>query len=250
VNPPDALSRTGKCEQARIWREAGLPTPRTLPFGSRAELVERLTELGGPAVMKADRGHSQAGMRVLGSPAEARALADAEIPLPGALAELIDVRASHRAAAPHGLLARLHHKKRTLVLGERLCPRSLLFADQPIVGLGRCTFQAPPGWRGRVHALRPEVRRCVRADRDWWRAGPEAAETLRRAARALGLDACAIDYASLADGRIVLWEANPFFYLAPRRHYLLAGPRGYDARRRAFLADFAGFLDDLLAGTP
>jgi hypothetical protein len=249
VNPPEALSRTGKCEQARIWREAGVPTPLTLPFGSRSELEARLAELGGSAVMKADRLHGQVRMRVLRSADEARALADDEIPLPGALSELVDARASFRSARAGGVYARFHHKKRALVLGERVCPRSVLFADQPIVALAGCTFEAPAGWRRRLHPLRPAVRSCVRADRDWWRAGPEQGEVLRRAARALGLDVCALDYASFADGRIVLWEANPFFHLVVRERYLLAGPRRFEARRRAFLSDFAGFLDDLLAGT-
>lgn len=41
------------------------------------------------------------------------------------------------------------------------------------------------------------------------------------AAQALGLGFLAIDYATLPDGRALLWEANPHFRLTPWRQDLL-----------------------------
>ena len=50
----------------------------------------------------------------------------------------------------------------------------------------------------------------------------------------------AIDYATTADGRCVLWEANPFFYMPFKKDFLLAKARRFDERRaRAHRALFA-----------
>ncbi|HEY8152673.1 MAG TPA: hypothetical protein VII72_00955 [Myxococcota bacterium] len=246
ANPPEALSHTIKSEQARRWAEAGIPTPRHVAFADRSELEEKLAGFDGPVLLKAEHLHAQRGMWVFASGAEARRSLDRrKIAYPGAIAEFVDTRAGFGARRPGSVWSRFFHKKRALVLGELVSPRSVLFSESPIVSLKTCTFRPPTGWRKAGYGLRGEVRACVRADLAWWRTGGEHHDVMRHAAKALGLDVCGIDYASTADGGVVLWEANPFFYLPLRRSYLLPWQRGFERRYRGFIRDLGDFLEAL-----
>ncbi|MEM8882523.1 MAG: hypothetical protein AAGD14_00470, partial [Planctomycetota bacterium] len=115
VNHPDALSRSVKSVQARLWHEAGIDTPSMTRFESREELRELLEGVRYPVVLRADEAHAQRGMRILN---EAADLGDAAVELPGALAEFVDTRAGWRTVRPRSIWARLFHKKRAFVMGD------------------------------------------------------------------------------------------------------------------------------------
>jgi hypothetical protein len=97
-----------------------------------------------------------------------------------------------------------------------------------LVGLQRSLF-----WRYRrrrgilapLIALRRWDREALLVDRAYAEAAPERPELFVRATRALGLEWAAIDYSTLADGGVILWEANPYFTLP-------VGPKGPLARAR------------------
>jgi hypothetical protein len=246
ANPPEALSHTIKSEQARLWMEAGIPTPRHVGYADRAELEAELAKFAGPVLLKAELLHAQRGMWVFPSAREARlALDERRIAYPGAIAEFVDTRAGFDAALPGSVWSRFYHKKRVLVLGDLVSPRSVFFSERPIVSLKTCNFRPPTGWRRIGYGLRGQVRACIRADREWWASGGEHHDVMRRAAKALGLEVCGIDYASTADGGVVLWEANPFFYLPLRRSYFLPRLRGFERRYRGFVRDLGAFLEAL-----
>jgi len=248
VNPPETLSHTIKSEQAARWVEAGIPTPRHVTFADRAELESKLPEFDRGGLLKADLLHAQRGMWAFASGAEAlRSLDQRKIVYPGAIAEFVDTRAGFGATRPGSVWSRYFHKKRVLVLGDVVSPRSVLFSENPIVGLKTCTFRPPEGWRRVGYSLHPTVRACIRADRAWWETGGEHHDVMRQAAKALGLDICGIDYASTADGGVVLWEANPFFKLPLRRSYFLPRQRGFEPRYRGFVRELGDFLEGLLA---
>jgi hypothetical protein len=69
---------------------------------------------------------------------------------------------------------------------------------------------------------------------------------MRAACRALGVDTAAIDYATFADGRVVLWEANPYFFLFSVGNYILPRERRFEERYQAFYDALRRFLECLL----
>ena len=80
------------------------------------------------------------------------------------------------------------------------------------------------------------------ADLAYWEQGEEAPDVLRQAVRSLGLDYAAVDYATRADGSVVLWEANPHFGQAGRRHRNLMRRRRTIERLSSYRAAVADFL--------
>lgn len=248
VNPPEALSNSIKSVQAALWTAAGLPTPPHRRFASRAELAALAAEPQGPLLVKADLLHSQAKMRLCRSAAELRALADGDLALPGAVAPFVDTRAGYRTACPGSLWARYYHKKRAIVLGDIVHPRHVLFSADPIVGLKRATlyrYARLPGGRWLL-PFAPDARASIAADNAFWSGPPEEPALLRAACRALGLDMAGIDYATFADGRVVLWEANPYFYLYPAGRYPLARERRFAERYATIAEALRRFLEGLL----
>jgi hypothetical protein len=248
VNAPEALSHSIKSVQARRWLAAGIPTPAALRFESRAEMAARAAQLGWPVLLRADEGHAQIGIRVCRSQAELDAIPDAELPLPGALSPLVDVRAGFRARAPRDPRARFFHKKRALVLDGRVVTKHVLFAGQPVVSAKTSRFRiaAKRPWAAR---LDPWLRACVREDLAYWRHGDAHADLLRRALAALELDFAAIDYSDLADGAAVLWEANPHPYLPTEPEIMLGRWRRAPERMASYHDAVGGLLADALADT-
>ena len=59
---------------------------------------------------------------------------------------------------------------------------------------------------------------------------------MARAAKVLGLEVAAIDYSTYPDGSVVLWEANPYFYLHPPKEALLWRERKSLKRTWRYLA--------------
>lgn len=249
LNPPEALSHSIKSVQAGRWRSAGVPTPDAVRFESREELTSHVARLGYPIVIRGDALHAQEGIRVCRSARELDAIPEGALRLPGAVSPLVDVRQGFRATAPRGPYARFFHKKRLLVLGDRIRTKHVFFATQPIVSSDSSLFQRAHRWP-RLARLVPALRACVREDLAYWGHRQEHAELMRRALAALGLDFAAIDYSTLGDGGVVLWEANPYPFL-PAEVDIMLGRWRRAAERVASYHDAVGqlFTDVLEAPT-
>lgn len=245
LNPPEALSSTVKSAQARAWADAGIPTPPAVRVESRDELAARARELGYPLIVRGDQCHAQLGMRVLTGARDLAALPSHALPLPAAVGPLEDVRwvdHGHRASAPY---AWYYHKRRLLVLGDRIRTKHVLFATQPIVSAKTSIFHRT----GRLAWLRPALRACVREDMAYWRRGEEHGALMRRALAVLGIDVAAVDYSTRADGSVVLWEANPYPYLPEEHDIALPSWRCAPERIRSYDEAIARFLGHLAGAT-
>ena len=269
VNPPRALSNSIKSRQARLWRDAGLPTPPSVPFGDREELEARLTDLPYPVVIRPDLLHTESRMHLCRDPDEVRALEDDELVVPGTATRFVDVRQGYRTHLSHTLWADFYHKKRAFVVGGRVVPRHLFFSPRPFVRVGRSTLAAydsiqgvlldlvrdVPRWDRRLKlAARAQrllpltrlARRSVRREVAFTEAAPERPGLFREAARVLGLGFLALDYSVRADGEVVLWEANPYPAATPWRKGLLPARRKLQARAERRHSAIADFFEDLL----
>jgi hypothetical protein len=256
VNHPRALAASTKSEQSRRWRAAGVPTPRMWRFADRDELVEVSREVPFPAVLRPDGLHGQIGTRWLPDRAALLETATRDIVFPTTLTEFVDVRATYRTAGSRSghdaIWRRFHHKKRAFVFGDRVRTNHVFFSRDPIVGKHTSTFWeyehlgSWPPWR--KLAAWSTCRACVRADHAHWRRREEAPDLLRRAAAALELGHVAFDYATFPDGRVILWEANPYFALEPWQEAMLTRWRRTRERTPSFyeaIGDlFAELLDD------
>lgn len=251
ANPPECLSNTIKTKQSRLWTEAGLPTPPCLPFHSREELLDLATEMAGPMVLKADHEHAQLQTILIDNVDELRSVADDRLPIPGSLSPVIDTRSGYRQIDPKSPYATHYHKKRVMVFGNHVRNNHVFFSEQPIVGCVSSTF-------GHFRSLNPirrivGNRRCrshIESDLQFHYAKSDDADLMRKAASAIGIDYCAIDYARHADGRIVLWEANPHFSLHRWPIAVLARQRKLKARTPNLHESAAHFFSDLLGMDP
>jgi hypothetical protein len=226
ANPPDALANPAKHRQARLWREAGLPTPAHYPFDDAAELAAVADQVTYPAIVRPRLRHRQLDLHICATRADIDRLPPGAFAQPGSITTLIDTREGYRRMAPGTVWARWYHKRRAMVFGDRVIANHVFFSDQPIVGLKSSTF---PRWsRTREQwtlRFRRWPRRVLEADYAYFRDGvpDDHADVLREANRVLGIDYSAIDYSTTADGGLVLWESNPYFGLHPIGR--LAGPR-------------------------
>jgi hypothetical protein len=276
VNDPDALSNTIKSVQAKRWRATGISTPRHYPFATRYELEGALREASFPVVLRADQLHALEGMSVCATPEDVLALPDKVIRYPGALAEFVDVRSGYEGSSPDTAWSQLFHKKRQFVFGPVTRTSHLFFSTEPLVASHTCTFRLAPQhisrwqrvisrvtkrvpqanarrWKA-ITAENPANRRvfdlfqqALREDIRYWERGSEHAHVMRAAMDALGLDFAAIDYSSLADGSVVLWEANPHFNLPSARQRMLPKERRTNERLQSYgdaIAEFLGSLAD------
>jgi hypothetical protein len=240
VNPPSSLSNSIKSVQARLWIDAGIPTPPCVPVENREQLEAAANGTGFPVLLKSDRLHAQERMVFCASAAALRAYPDVSLPLPGVVSPFIDTRAGWADRRPGTPWAAAHHKKRLIVFGDVLQARNVFFSDGPIVGLSTSSI-----WRFRPRDGRPSrpglfgLRRRERAelaiDLAYFRTGEcDAPDVMRRAARVLGFGFAAIDYSVFADGRVCLWEANPYHYVPGPRSYVLPEQRHFQERYDAF----------------
>ena len=251
INPPEALSNSIKTRQSRLWRQAGLPTPLALPFATVSELQKLLAKLKPPLIVRPDRLHTQKGIHLCRTAEEALRAAKRLLPLPSLVVQLFDVRRSWALKDPHSVYARLFHKKRSFVLGSSVKAGHVFFAPTPIVATQTCTFFPPRRSKMGLPA-RPKPNtwdwQCVAEDNAFGNGVAEAPELMLRAAKALGLDYLALDYATSADGRIALWEANPYFFLPPLTHSMLPMERESERRYAAIYEAVGDFLLALVEG--
>lgn len=207
VNPPEALNNTIKSRQSAIWRKAGLPCAAAEPAADAVAMRAVLDRVEYPIVLRFDPGHRQDGIFVC--PSEAVALEFLpKVRFPAVALRFVDTRESWRRLQPQNVMARYFHKKRSMVFPNAVINNHIFFSSLPIVGSKTSTFTAavqgkPP----------PDLDEMLETDIAYSLGPPEQPELMQAAVRALGLDIAALDYSTLADGRIVLWEANPSFAL-------------------------------------
>jgi hypothetical protein len=226
INPPEALSNSIKSQQARLWRAAGIETPRVAGFRDATELLSLAEVFPFPAIVRSDRLHAQKSMHWCDRREDVDRLDLKSLAYPGSISQFIDTRQGFRDADPDSDWARYFHKKRALVIGESVCHAHLFFSAHPIVGSRSCTF-------GHYRSLNPitryrKTRACrphIRMDWEFFEQDAEHPALMVRACRALGLEMAAIDYSTCADGSAVMWEANPHFALHMWPLNVLEGPR-------------------------
>ena len=255
INPPEVLSNSVKSVQAKLWADSGIPTPHCERFECREELIHILHSKESkqfPVLIRGDWEHAQNGMRLCRGIEEARAIPAEALVFPGVVTPFIDTRESYRAAGRRDVWSRLHHTKRVYVFGDVLMANHIHFSDEPIVASGNSTFAGlracNPGVR-RVMKYRKPYWDSLRAEWDFVTGELEQPELMLKAARALGLGYLAIDYASHADGSVVLWEANPYPPLPAWRKAMLPGERQIQAKYNITYERFASFLCSLLGAT-
>jgi hypothetical protein len=247
INPPEALSRSIKSLQARLWIASGIPTPAHYSFTDRPEFLAAVDQATFPAILRADLMHSQDGMRYLDSPEEALKIDPPAIHYPGTLTPFMDTREDYRASAPGTPWSELFHKKRTMVFGPHVRNNHLFFAPSPVVSSVTCTF-------GYYRSLNPvrrlrgrlQCRPHIDLDYRYFAAEPEQPEVFRKAAQTLGLDWLAIDYSTRADGSLVLWEANPYFSISGWPWGILPGPRRLGERNDGIFGLAGQYFQELL----
>jgi hypothetical protein len=248
INGPESLSNTIKTTQSRLWRDAGIPTPPCIAFSSIEDLYAAAKELASPMIIKSDLQHSQRGTLVVPDLDTLRRKPAEDIPLPGSLSPIVDTRADYAQLDPRSPYATHYHKKRAMVFGSHVRNNHVFFSDQPIVGCMSSTFR-------HFRSLNPISRvignaRCrshVDTDIDFHYSENDDAELLVKAAKVLGVEFCAIDYSTHADGRIMLWEANPFFSLHRWPIAVLTRRRKLDERLPHIHETAAAFFRDLLS---
>jgi hypothetical protein len=241
VNPPDALSNTIKSVQASLWQGAGVPCAALADYANRAEFEAAIPRVPFPAIVKPDLLHAQQYTIRCETEAEAARLTDDRLRYPGVLLQFIDARAEWRRTAPGTVWARFYHRCRAYVFGDRVVPQAIYFSEDPIVASNTSTFHPYKGWgvlRSPLLAFRPATKRTVIEDLRFAEEPAEQPELFVRAVRALGLDFAAVDYARLAPGSLVLWEANPHPSLPVWRYMPLPIARRL-RRRHTRLADAA-----------
>lgn len=261
INDPDSLSRTEKSTQLSMLQAAGFRVARHAGFETQEELHAIAADFPFPAILRADQTHSLKGLHIVQDIDQLVAFARRKIELPGTLVEMIDTRQTPNGLNEHSIWTSLFHKKRVLVLGDRVDRRSVLFSKSPIVKLQTCTFKGPSRHLRCARLPNPfpvtgrQIRhpggwrdQSVEADNHWWMEGGDDEDRLLEAARCLGLGCAALDYSTLPGGELIIWEANPYFYMPDEKQYLLASARMFKRRRQAAHEAFAGFIQALVDG--
>jgi hypothetical protein len=251
LNPPENLSNSIKSRQAELWRRAGIPCAAARVIRSPADLEPAMAALGLPMILRSNDKHVQEGVRVC---RRVKHVDEAKMTLqtPAVALQLIDVRAQWRAVAPDSVMARYHHKKRSMVYGDTVVNNHVFFSSTPIVGRTTSTFLADSkrlrSWLRRLGVGHARWQDTIAADYEYFHSSPEAPETMLRAVKALGLDFAAIDYASLPNGEVVLWEANPYAHLPPWQHAVAAEARHIRERTSRQIEIVVDWLERLADG--
>ncbi len=230
LNHPDALSNTTKSRQAHIWADAGVPCAAAASVSTLEEMAGAIEQIGFPCIVRSDQEHAQRQVATLFKAEDAKAL-DSEGLLPAVVLKLYDIRQEYRdVGRPRSdLFARYHHKARAFVCGDRVLASHLFFSTERIVGLSNSLFQREASrlrrlarYFGYHERLRADL---IAADKAYFSAPLEEAQELVQAVRALGLDFAAVDYSIRPEGHIIIWEANPYFWLPHGKASVLSRQR-------------------------
>lgn len=247
LNPPEELSHTSKSEQLSRWMAAGIPCAAAHRIRTAADLEPALHLIRFPAILRSDLGHTQEAAAVCATPDEARAHARV-LPYPAVLIEFVNVREAWRQVEPDTLMARFVHKKRAMVFGDEVLSNHLFFSDNGICGMDVSFFKRADTKLKRFvrrSGLRsPILDEMLEADISFSLGPPDAPDVMHRAMQVLDLDVGAIDYASLPGGDVVLWEANPYFYMVEPQRAVLSRERRMHERNWRFDAAMVRLLEE------
>lgn len=217
-------------------------------------MLRAADEIAPPWLVRGDEVHAQIGIRLYGD--RSGLLQGPEPVYPAAVSPLVDVRQGYRDSDPGSIFATYHHKMRVLVLGDRLRTKHVFFSLNPIVSsstftLSRYGWRAQPLIRSLLRwgpRLSGDEQAAVEADLAYWRQPCAHGDLMKKAVAALGLHAAAIDYSVRADGSVILWEANPYFFLPRLKDIMLPRHRLAEARLASYHDARADFLQDLADG--
>lgn len=183
LNRVDRLLNATKSRGAELMRRAGVATPRMVLVTDPREFEQSLLGLSLPLFIREDWGHSRNVFRV-DVPADVARIPWSMFKRPVAI-EVVDVRNPHDG---------LYRKYRYVAAGE--------------LGVSH-HVQTSAEWitRGENRVITAEsrdeeLRYITQPDPNHG--------ALQRARRSLGLDLVAFDYGYTSDGRMIVWEANPF----------------------------------------
>lgn len=250
---PESLSNATKFRVSSTWKEAGIPTPNLVHFRDREELNRCIPGIRFPAVLRPDNLYSQIGTHWLRNATMLNRIIDDWNHYPGTLAEFVDTRVPYQEKEDGSIWARFYHKKRLFIFGDIVRTTHVFFSRTPIVGMKSSIF-----WRYQqrlihkpeaAHVLQKDCAACLRADIAYWESNEDNPVLFRKAIHALDLDFAAIDYSSFPDGSVMLWEANPYFYMEPWKQAVLPRHRRTGIRIPSFYDSIGEFFSSLLNGS-
>lgn len=187
INRARNLVNAGKTAAAEIISKSGFRTPRTLRILDMQAFRQDFNGMSVPFFVREDWGHGSAILRA-NTLDEARALPLESFKRP-VVTELVDVRDARDG---------LFRKYRYFAAGEHGVAQHLQCSEEWITrGAGRVFTDATRD---------EELAYIARQD-------PHHAR-FQAARGALGLDVAAFDYGYDKDGNVVVWEVNPFPYIA------------------------------------
>lgn len=183
INRVDHLLNATKSRGARLMSEAGAATPRMAPIVDRREFEATQCGLQSPLFVREDWGHSRNVFRV-DAPDDVRRVPWSTFERPLAV-EIVDVRSPDDG---------WHRKHRYVAAGSVGVSHHLQISEEWVT-------------RGENRVLTP----ATRSEELNYISQPDPHhELLQRARQALQLDLVAFDYGYAPDGRMIVWEANPF----------------------------------------
>ena len=260
LNRPTALAVYGKDVQASRFAAASIPAPPAMCIEGPADLTGCGDQLGFPLLVRGSRSFGHEGTRIVRNRREARSLPAGDLPDGAIVTPLLDVRREPAGSRRADLWGRYYHRKRALLIGDQCTAYSLYFGKSPVVGQDTSLYGEYHAWQKRLRpygrlgkrALRLAharlgIGQAVELETEFCTAPVEHADVFRRAGAALRLEFLAFDYASLPDGGIVIWEANPYPYIPSLSGNMLshtrqrAGPMQRTCE--AFALCFASLMD-------
>lgn len=183
VNRVDCLLNATKSRGARLMSEVGVETPRMAPILNPREFQETLLGLELPLFVREDWGHARNLFRV-DSADDLHRIPWATFERPLAI-EAVDVRDPRDG---------VYRKHRYLAAGALGISHHLQISREWIT-------------RGENRVVTPETRN---EELNYISQPDRHHAILQRAREALKLDLVAFDYGYRPDGRMIVWEANPF----------------------------------------
>lgn len=183
LNRVDRLLNATKSRGAELMRGAGIATPRMALVTEPREFERSLLGLSLPHFIREDWGHSRNVFRV-DSSADIPGIPWPTFQRPVAI-EIVDVRNPRDG---------LHRKYRYIAAGEVGVTHHLQTSAEWITRGENRVFTAGARDEELQYITQPDPNHSA----------------FQHARRALGLDLVAFDYGYTPDGRMIVWEANPF----------------------------------------